>query len=76
MRATAACLFLLTWLGLPGPRSDGCIKGRTPCLASGGIDWTARSTSTGSLGSGTQEITLRALGEIEWEGRRVMRIAN
>jgi hypothetical protein len=78
MRVTAVCLFLLATLGLPGliVAQTDVSRVERPVWPPVGSTWTTRMTSTGALGSGSQDVTFRALGELDWEGRRVMGIAN
>ena len=78
MRVTAVCFFLLATLGLPGlvVAQTDVSRVERPAWPPVGSTWTARMTSTGSLGSGSQDVTFRALGEVDWDGRRVMGIAN
>jgi hypothetical protein len=37
-----------------------------------GSTWTVNLKLSGSLGSGTQEVTAKSLGEVDWDGRRVL----
>ena len=79
MRVAVVCFFfLLATLGLPGliVAQTDVSRVERPVWPPVGSTWTARMTSTGSLGSGSQDLTFWALGELDWDGRRVMGIAN
>jgi hypothetical protein len=78
MKRAVLAVAVVVALGLAGTliaQTDPA-KVERPVWPPAGSTWTVRLTSTGSLGSGSQDGTFRALGEVDWDGRRVMGIAN
>ena len=65
---TAATLFSS---GLVVAQTDGSRVER-PVWPPAGSTWTVQTKSTGSLGADSRTATWQALGEQDWEGRRVM----
>jgi hypothetical protein len=65
---TAATLFSS---GLVVAQTDG-LRVERPVWPPAGSTWMVQTKSTGSLGAGSRTATWQALGEQDWEGRRVM----
>lgn len=49
-------------------------KAERPVWPPPGSTWAVKTTMSGSLGSGVREMTIKSLGEVDWEGRRVLAI--
>ena len=75
MKATATVCLLTVVALLPSTLVVGQTEApriERPVWPPTGSTWTVQTKSTGSLGSGSSTATWQALGEQDWEGRRVM----
>jgi hypothetical protein len=60
------------WPSAPVHAQAESPKAERPVWPPAGSTWTVTLNLSGSLGSGTREATFESLGEIDWDGRRVL----